>query len=146
MAEIRIEATFEGLQDVKDAVNRIASALEPDSLTESVGDGAAVFVETMRTAAPMKTGRLRDSIDKYLVGESAYVITGNTVYNNIQNQGGTNHPQNGPYMWLPADGQFARATTSVTIPATHYVERAFLEGIAPATEAVSESIARKIEG
>ena len=144
MAEVRISVEFEGLDRVKEAVRRIQDAIEPPSLPESLGAGADVFVESMRAMAPRRTGRLASSIDKHRDGDG-WTITGNTVYNNIQNKGGVNIPRNGPFMHFQIDGRWIMAR-EVHIPATHYVQRAFDAGVGPAAEAAKAEINRKIEG
>lgn len=141
MAEIRIEADWEGLGDVQDMLKRVEHVLEPPGLTEVLGLGADAFVESMKATAPVKTGALRDSIDKHVDGEG-WLITGNTVYNNIQNSGGDNYGN--PLMVFQIEGRTIFAP-HVHIPGTHYVELGFEAGREPAVAATEEAVQAAIE-
>lgn len=141
MAEIRIEAEWDGLGDVQDMLKRVEYVLEPPGLTEVLSPGADAFVQSMKDAAPVKTGRLRDSIDKHDDGEG-WMITGNTVYNNIQNSGGDNYGN--PLMVFQIDARTIFAH-HVHVPATHYVAVGFEAGRGPAVAATEEAVSAAIE-
>lgn len=141
MAEVQI--TVNGKQELDRLLERIKQALSPQGLDESTKKGADVFVEVLKDVAPKETGRLAGSVDAVKKGDADYSIGPDVVYDRIQDLGGTIHGN--PFLvWEGEEGLiFAR---HVTIPAQHYMLRAFEEGKDPAAAAVIEDVISKIRG
>jgi hypothetical protein len=143
MAEIRISVNFEGLDSVQSDLDRIVRAIEPPSLTESLGVGADVFVTSAFDAAPKETGRLAASMHKEPDGEGWAISPGDVPYANIQNVGGDNYGN--PLMtFMGRDGWIS--TTHVHLVGSHYMDDAFALGHDMAAEAVAQEINKNIEG
>lgn len=143
MAEIRISVNFEGLDSVQSDLDRIVRAIEPPSLTESLGVGADVFVVSAFDAAPKETGRLAASMHKEPDGEGWAISPGDVPYANIQNVGGDNYGN--PLMkFMGRDGWIS--TTHVHLVGSHYMDDAFALGHDMAAEAVAQEINKNIEG
>lgn len=134
------------MEEAAAELERAKAALEPPSLTESMGKGADVFVEYMKASVPKDTGRLESVIDKRLGDQNSWVIgpvlgsREETPYANIQNEGGTN--VGNYYMILPSGARFH----TVTIPGTQYVQKALDAGREEAIEAVKEAVLSHIRG
>lgn len=143
MAEIRIEADWEGLGDVQDMLKRVEHVLEPPGLTEVLGVGADVFVDTAAETAPKRSGDLARSMHKDNDGDG-WLIAPNTVYANIQNKGGDNYAVNGAPMVFQIDGKTI-FTEHVHVPGSHYMQDAFELGRGPAAEAVAQAVDAAIE-
>lgn len=143
MAEVRFSVTFEGLDSVKDDLDRVQRAIEPPELTASLGIGADVFVESAFDAAPKETGALAASMHKEPDGEGWAISPGDIVYANIQNIGGDNYGN--PLMkFMGRDGWIT--TDHVHVPGSHYMDEAFELGQDMAAEAVEQAIDTSIEG
>lgn len=145
MAEIRISVNFEGLDSVQSDLDRIVRAIEPPSLTESLGVGADVFVVSAFDAAPKETGRLAASMHKEPDGEGWAISPGDVPYANIQNVGGE-IPRSGEadMRFMGRDGWVH--LTHVTLVGSHYMDDAFALGHDMAAEAVAQEINKNIEG
>lgn len=143
MAEIHIELKVNGKQELDQVLRRMEQALSPDGLDESVKKGADVFVEVLKDVAPKETGRLSGSVDAVKKDNADYSIGPDVVYDRIQDLGGTIHGN--PFLvWEGEEGLiFAK---KVTIPAQHYMLRAFEEGKGPAAAAVIEDVISKLKG
>lgn len=143
MAELRIDVVFEGLDSVKDDLDRVQRAIEPPQLTASLGIGADVFVQSAFDAAPKLTGRLASSMHKEPDGDGWVISPGDVPYANIQNVGGDNYGN--PLMtFLGRDGWIS--LTHVHIVGSHYMSDAFDFGQDMAAEAVEQAIDAVIEG
>jgi hypothetical protein len=143
MAELRIDVVFEGLDSVKDDLDRIQRAIEPPQLTASLGIGADVFVQSAFDAAPKETGALAASMHKELDGDGWAISPGDIVYANIQNVGGDIYGN--PLMkFMGRDGWIT--TEHVHIVGSHYMDDAFELGQDMAAEAVEQAIDATIEG
>lgn len=143
MAEVRFSVTFEGLDSVKDDLDRVQRAIEPPELTASLGIGADVFVESAFDAAPKETGALAASMHKEPDGDGWAISPGDIVYANIQNIGGDNYGN--PLMkFMGRDGWIT--TDHVHVPGSHYMDEAFELGQDMAAEAVEQAIDTSIEG
>jgi hypothetical protein len=143
MAEIRIDVRFEGLDSVTEALDRVQAAIEPPALTESLGVGADVFVDSAFEAAPKLTGALAASMHKEADGDGWVISPGDIPYANIQNIGGDNYGN--PLMrFMGRDGWIQ--TDHVHVPGSHYMDDAFALGVGPAAEAVEQAIDKVIEG
>lgn len=144
MAGVRIEVNVDGLR-AHEKLDAAIRALEPPSLTESMGVGADVFVEYMKEFVPVESGELESVIDKR-PGEGAteWVIgpvhgsRETTPYANIQDEGGTNV---GNYYMVLETGQRYH---TVSIPGTNYVMNAFEAGREEAIEVVKAEVLSKI--
>ena len=143
MAEISLKIDVEGLEGALNELRRVRDALEPPSLTESVGDGADVFVLGARARAPHLSGELAASIDKQLDGGTTWTIAPSTIYAGVQEFGATIDAQDARALAFVDDGILHFASV-VHIPPSPYMTPTFLEDQAAATEAVEMSIRRKI--
>lgn len=144
MAEVRISANVDAFQ-AHEKLDRAIRALEPPSLTESMGAGADIFVDEMKARVPVDTGKLQSVITKEqnvgAVGWEIGPLDGSyaeTPYANIQDEGGTNYGK--PYMILPGGYRYHE----VTIPGTHYVMEAFNLAKEEAIEVVKAEVLAKI--
>lgn len=146
MAEVRIDIRYDGLDRVQDSIDQFLDAIKPPSLTESVSKGADVFVTSLKDAAPVKSGTLRDSIDKFEVGPTKFQIgPRGVIYAAIQNHGGTVHSSRpGGYLMISDNPDGPVYVKSVRIPGSHYMVKGFEAGIEPAAEAVKVDIITKI--
>lgn len=146
MANVRIDIRYVGKDRVQESIENVLNAIQPPSLTESVGKGADEFVKAVQDAAPVKSGALRSSIDKVAVDDNKFQIgPRGVVYAAMQNYGGDVHSNRpGGYMGpIPGDGpQYIK---DARIPATDYMNKGFATGMVPAAEAVKTSITEHIE-
>lgn len=146
MAEIRIDVEVDKTA-VDAAVRRVAETLEPPVLTDAVADGADVFVDAVKDTAPVRSGALRDSVDKSQSGPAEFLIGPDTdviPYAVIQNYGGDIYPVRAKALRFEIDGKVIFAQ-HVHLPGSHYMERAFEEGREPALRAVIAAIDRHID-
>lgn len=145
MADIRIDIRYDGLDRVKESVDRVLDAIQPPSLTESVAKGADEFVKTTQAAAPIRSGKLRASIDKTETGPTSFDIGPHgLVYAAMQNYGGDVHSTRpGGYMKID-DARGPTFLKDARIPGTHYMDKGFAAGVEPAVEAVKAAVAEKI--
>jgi hypothetical protein len=145
VAEVRIDVTIDD-GAIERTLARVRDALEPPSLTQSVGEGADEFVDAARAAAPVRSGRLRESIDKTLIGSVSWSVGPDLglPYARIQEHGGHIYPRFAQALRFEIAGQVIFAK-HVYIPGTHYMERGFDTGLAPAIAAVEAAVDRKIE-
>jgi bacteriophage HK97-gp10 putative tail-component len=143
LSEIKITLKVKGKEELKKVLQRMEDAVSPKGLDESVQKGAEVFVEVLKEVAPKETGALAGSVDSVKKEEADYSIGPNKIYDRIQDLGGTIHGN--PFLvWEGEEGLiFAR---SVTIPAQHYMLRAFEEGKDAAAAAVIEDVISKLKG
>lgn len=146
MADVRIDVRYDGIERVQESIDRFLDAIKPPSLTESVGKGADEFVTSLQDAAPVKSGELRGSIDKFEVSPTKFQIgPRGVIYAAIQNHGGTVHSSRpGGYLKI-SDSDFPEYVKSVRIPGTHYMDKGFDAGLEPAAEAVKADIIAKID-
>lgn len=154
MADLNISYEWEGLDGVKDAVQKVADAVEPPNLTASLGDGAEVFLLAIVDQAPVDTGALVESVRKWPESPTAWATgpdTDEIPYAFIQEYGGTIFPKpgntlgkDGQGLLVWNDGGHWFSAKSVTIPALRYMETAFVAGEAEAAAAVAESVRRDI--
>ena len=145
MPDINIDVTLD-TGEVDRLLDKAIDAVTPPSLTESLGDGADAFVDALRAAAPVRTGRLAASMDKTPDGDDAWLVgpDQNIPYARIQNSGGDIYPHlPRQFLRFVIDGKviFAR---HVYIPGTHYMETGFELGRGPAIENVLAGVDRKL--
>lgn len=138
MADIRI--TVDSVMG--DALDKVERALSPPSITESVGDGADVFVEGARRRAPHRSGRLAASIGKTQVDPFTFEIAPDTIYAGIQEFGGTIHSK--PLMVFQ-DGPHLIHVEVVHLRPHPYMRPTFAEDTPKAVEAVRQSIESNIK-
>lgn len=147
MVDVRLSFEWQGLEGVREDISRIQDALEPPSLTESLGVGADIFVEEARGFAPKLTGALAASIDKnreadgwgWIVSPFANQQGEVFLYAATQETGQIHE---GNMKFLGRDGWVSPAM--VDIPGTGYMQKAFAAGEAPAAEAIKEEIKTKM--
>lgn len=143
MAEVRINANVDAFR-AHEKLDQAIRALEPPSLTESMGAGADILVDAMKSTVPVDSGKLQSVITKQQMGATGWEIGpldgsyAETPYANIQDEGGTNFGR--PYMVLPGGAH----VHEVTIPGTHYVIRAFDIGKGEAVQVVKAEVLAKI--
>lgn len=147
MVDVNISFEWQGLEGVREDINRIKGALEPPSLTESLGIGADIFVEEARGFAPKLTGALSESIGKnrerdgwgWVVSPFANQQGEVFLYAATQETGQIHE---GNMKFLGRDGWVS--PSMVDIPGTNYMEKAFAAGEAPAAEAIKTEIKTKM--
>lgn len=144
MGDIKIKVKIKGKEQVKKALEKAEKALEPESLGDSLGKGADVFVEAVKKTAPKKTGALAGSVDKEKQGQTAWKVSPDKVYALIQDQGGTIHGN--PWLVFPGSGGETVFARQVTIKGQGYMEKAFREGEQKAVDAVAEDLFKKMFG
>jgi hypothetical protein len=158
VAGVRITWEWDGLESVKDKIQKIESALQPPGLTETMGQGADVFVSAAKQTAPTRSGALRSSIGKVEAeGDGAGWETGPQAgtenergtdvmrYAKVQEDGMTINAKKDFMTFLGYDEAWHRKA-SVTIPPQKYMARAFAEGKDGAVAAVKQELDKKIEG
>jgi hypothetical protein len=140
MAEVRIDVNIEGLRDAENEIDRVERALEPPSITESMGTGADILVSSIKQFVPVESGALQGTIDKREVSPFEYSIgpKGSLRYANIQNEGGTNVGH--PFMILPG----GRPVREITIRGSEYMTKGFEAGKEEAVAAVKAAVEAKI--
>lgn len=148
MAEVRLDFHWDGLDGVKERIDRIRDAISPPSITESLGIGADIFVDEARGFAPKLTGALSESIGKTRDGEgmgwlvSPFANNAGDVYLYAATQEFGGHHEGNPWMtWEGPTGPVWKR--EVDIPGTEYMQRAFDAGVDPATEAITTDITAK---
>jgi hypothetical protein len=149
VTEVHVTVEINGVDGVTEAVGRIRDAIQPPSLTDSLGKGADVFVAAGQESAPSKTGALRESIEKQPDGDEAWTIGPNMegdthLYAKVQEEGGVHTPQSASSLVFVDDGK-VWFVKSVTIPGTGYMEKAFEEGVSEAAQVVKDAITGHIE-
>lgn len=147
MVDVRISFEWRGLEGVREDIDHIKGALEPPSLTESLGVGADIFVDEARGFAPKLTGALAASIDKNRESDGwGWVISpfanqqGDVFLYAATQETGQVHT--GDMKFLGRDGWVS--PKMVTIPGTEYMKKAFEAGESPAAEAIKEEIKTKM--
>jgi hypothetical protein len=147
MVDVRITFEWQGLEGVRQDIDRIQGALEPPSLTDSLGIGADIFVEEARGFAPRLTGALAESIDKNRETDgwgwvvSPFANQQGEVYLYAATQE-TGQIHTGNMRFLGRDGWVS--PQMVDIPGTGYMQKAFASGETSAAEAIKEEIKIKM--
>lgn len=145
MGEFRINFEVKGLGEVEAMLDRVERALTPPSFTESLGEGADVFVRGAQDRAPFDTGKLKNSIDKRPEGDTSWVVAPGEdlipIYAAPQEFGA--HAHGDGYMTFKYKGRWVRKKE---IPAHPYMRPTFTEDSEAAARAVFEDIKRKITG
>lgn len=143
MADFNIRVSVDKRR-AKDKVDKVYDALTPLSLTESMGDGADVFVDRMREFAPHDTGYLEGSIDKKLIGPTEWEIGPEinypVIYAALQNFGGV--IEKSYYMTFEYQGRHYH-TKAVSVQGSEYVSQGFISGREEAIETVVTEVLRK---
>jgi hypothetical protein len=167
MADARVSWEFDGLQNVKDKIAKIERALEPEELSPIMDKGAQMFVNYAREGLNdhVRSGALRDSIDRARVGPLSWIIspyvndeendrgTPAHVYAETQESGATLHAKSLPDVLSHVDytptmkflGYFGRwvEVEEVTIPAVEYMRYGFEVGKTPAVEVVKQEFNKR---
>ncbi len=143
MANVKIRITQKGLAGVLRAVKRVEDALQPPSITESVGKGADVFVEGAQARAPKEDGQLSRSISKRPDDGYSWIVAPDTIYAGVQEFGATIRPKRADSLAIPGAGGpvFVK---EVTIPASPYMGPTFQQDQSLAVRAVKDAIDREI--
>lgn len=156
MADVRVSWEWDGKDEVQRHLKKVEDALSPPGITESLSRGADTFVEAARGHAPVKSGALRNAIDKKEVSGTEFEIspwvnpgandrgTSTSAYAVTQEDGMEIHAKEQPYMTFFWNGQWHRRT-SVNVPGTHYMEEGFTEAAPGAARQVIEDVQRKID-
>ena len=153
MVSVDISVEFDGLDRVKDDLERVQGAIEPPKLTESLGLGADIYVSAARSFAPKgETLALAASIGKVQIGPAEWEVSPFVnfpervyLYAATQETGQVHHPVYADFMTFQGRAGWVRAR-SVDIPGTHYMELARGAAEEPAAQRIKEDINRNIEG
>jgi hypothetical protein len=164
MADARVSWEFDGLQRVKDKLEKIEQALEPEQLSPIMGKGADMFVGYSREHVGMgPSGALHNSIDKTELSDSGWAISpyvGNesnergtdaAVYASTQEFGAIHYASDisdiGMVGYMRFKGYFGTwvQAEEVNIPGSHYMEKGFQDGQYPAVEVVKQEFDKKVE-
>lgn len=138
MATVDIDVKVNGKDSVEGVLDRVINALEPAQLGESVGKGADVFVETVRAAAPKKTGRLSGSVDKREAGDATFHVGPHgQSYFPVQESGAFISPG---HLMGPLPAPYPTYIRSARVPAKNFMQAGFAAGVESAKTAIEESI------
>lgn len=144
MVTVKLTVRQKGLASVLRAVKRVEDALQPPSITESVGDGADVFVEGARARAPRRSGRLASSIDKTPDTPTSWIIGSDLIYAGVQEFGATIRPATSPTLVYQGTNGITYFDKVVRIPSQPYMRPTFDLDQAEAVAAVKSDIVKNI--
>ncbi len=118
---MRIRARLEGLEELADELSALSLRLGRGA-ADSALQLASTFAEEARNRAPVRTGRLRDSITLRRAGDSTYIVEATAPYAGYVEYGSRPHtiePRRARALRIEADGR------------TVYAQRVHHPGSAP---------------
>lgn len=139
MAVVRISVDIEGLAEVLELLTRAEKALEPPVITDAVLEGAKRYQDGARARAPVRTGRLRGSIQATATGAYSAKTWTDLIYAMVQEFGAVIVPVNARALRFMVGGGIVFAQ-KVTIPPQPY----FIPTFEQDTDRVVERVADRI--
>lgn len=158
MGYLEISSRFEGVDDVREMLEKAERALSDANLAKHIHKGAEVFEDRLHETIPIGSeddgdshpGQLRDSVRIVSLGTSAFSVGPDMDDNEIKKYaemvefGGNIDALTPAGMRFMYQGVFYAGIMHTEHQPREYMQRAFDEGVGPAGDKVIESISQDL--